>query len=648
MSCKRRAVAWILIALAGLVGCRKEPAGAPAGRIAVLRFENLSPDQSLSWMGRAFSEVIAAQLANGGPGGPVVVTSLRLHSFDRVLGVRPVSAPGISSERTEAVLAGAARIVYGEFTVRRGKLEARVTIENTGTGRMERTLAVSAPPGDVLAAAGEIARAIDASAAPYGTRSGAALSGYIHALEAGDAGAMEQSASAAIQADPDFAPPYRVLAQERLLRGDAPGAAAILEQALARGDRVPPLERARIELQAAEIAQDPNAQQAALLKLVKLDASDPAAWRALADGAMNHHDYRRAAESYRKAVEIEPGDTAAWNTLGYASAYAGDLAGGVAALRRYQALAPNDVNPIDSLGDIHLIQGKLADAMKFYQEASQKDPNFLNQGDLLKAAVAAYYSGDAAAADQAMERYFAARGKAQDPILEYRRAQWLWLRGQRTEGFRRMQAFAAANQNGALRDTASRAGAELSLWSLMLGDRAAAMQLAVKALGIASPAARGNALVAAFLAQDPAPASEWTVRAERLFGGAAQAGIRNFALAHALLLNREFPAAQLLLKQMWESGGTVADEGMPVMLAWADIETGRFDEAAPLLVFNPLPNTNGLTPYASFYLPRIFYLRGALAAKQSRAGDAASEFRKFLAFSGGTPLIWGEEAKARR
>ena len=54
----------------------------------------------------------------------------------------------------------------------------------------------------------------------------------------------------------------------------------------------------------------------------------------------------------------------------------------------------------------------------------------------------------------------------------------------------------------------------------MLGDRAAAAELAAKAVKVASPAARGNAIVAAFLAMPPASASEWSVRAEHFTGTA--------------------------------------------------------------------------------------------------------------------------------
>ena len=644
MYCSSRGVPAVLLTVLALGSCAKRPAPSSPERIAVLRFENLSPDASLAWVGRALSEVVSTQL--DGSARVRSISSQRLHSFDRMLGPRPISAPGISAESTQALLAGAASVVYGEYTVLNGKLEASVTIEDAHAPRTLRTFRVTVPGLDVLGAADAIARQIDPKPGPYTTHSEPALAAYIQALESGSAVSMEDKLSAAIQADPDFPPPYRLLAQERVQRGDAAGATAILDQAVARGDRLPAVDRARFELQAAEIGGDLNARYEALLKLVKLDSSDPMPWRALGETASSRHEYRRAMESYQKAVEIEANDAASWNALGYAAAYAGDLAAATSALRRYQALAPNDANPLDSLGDVNLISGKLAEAEKFYQESFQKDANFQNQGSLLKAAVARLYTGDIAAADQTANRYFDVRAKAKDPILEYRRAQWMWLTGRRKEAFGRMQAFVTATENTPLRDTASRAQAELSLWRLMTGNRDAAAKLAADGLRIGTPAARGNAAVAAFLALPPASPSEWSVRAERQFGGPGQNNIRNFALSYALLVNSAFQPAGLLLKQIWESGLPIADEGMPVLLAWTYIKTGKPQEAAPLLRFNPVPNANGLTPYATFYFPRIFYLRGLLAQKEGRTADAAAEFKKFLALSGDTPLIWGEAKDA--
>jgi hypothetical protein len=84
------------------------------------------------------------------------------------------------------------------------------------------------------------------------------------------------------------------------------------------------------------------------------------------------------------------------------------------------------------------------------------------------------------------------------------------------------------------------------------------------------------------------------------------------------------------------------------MLAWCYLETGRAKDAAPLLASNPIPSVNGLTPYTGFYLPRLLYLRGLLAEKEGRAGDARAYYDKFLALSGPDPLLWGEEKKVRQ
>ena len=292
--------------------------------------------------------------------------------------------------------------------------------------------------------------------------------------------------------------------------------------------------------------------------------------------------------------------------------------------------------------------GRLADAENFYLQSAKKDPNFDNNGSLIKAALAHLLTGDVAGANNLAERYLAARAEAKDPIVDYRRAQWTWISGRRKAAAQQMGAFALASESGPLRDIASRAYAELAVWSLMSGDREGAARLAQKALSIAGPASAGNALVARFLAQPPASSSEWVVRAEQQFPGPAQSAIKNFSLAYALLINQQFQPAMLLFRQMWETGSPTADEGLPVMLAWCYLETGRVKEAAPLLRSNPIPSANGLTPYTGFYIPRLLYLRGLLAEKEGRAGDARAYYDKFLALSGPDPLLWGEEKKVRQ
>jgi tetratricopeptide (TPR) repeat protein len=262
--------------------------------------------------------------------------------------------------------------------------------------------------------------------------------------------------------------------------------------------------------------------------------------------------------------------------------------------------------------------------------------------------VAHLLTGDAAGANNLAEQYLNARRQAKDPLVDYRRAQWSWISGRRKPAAQQMAAFALAAEGGPLREVASRAYSELAVWSLEIGDRGNAAALAQKALSLAGPASAGNALVAGFLTQAPASSTEWAVRAEQRFPGAAQTAIRNFALAHALIVDRQFQPALLLFRQMWESGSPIADEGLPVLLAWCYLETGHAKEAAPLLASNPVPSATGLSPYTGFYIPRLLYLRGVLAEKEGRASEARAWYDKFLALSGPDPLLWGEEQKARK
>jgi tetratricopeptide (TPR) repeat protein len=629
-----------------LIGCIRQPAGAPVERVAVLRLENLSGDASLGWVGRALSEIVAGGLS--GAGQPPVISAAGIHALDRALGVRPLSAPGISAESGQALAAGATLLAYGDYTVRHGKLEVRLTIEDARTLKVTRSFGVACPAGDVLGCGAALARRISSQTVPYGTRNPQALEAYTRALESSDAVVMEVGLGVAIAADPDFVPPYRLLAQIKAQRQDRAGAAAALDQALARGHAIPELERARLELESAELTGNPDARQNALSKLVKLDTGDSNAWHALGDSLMNRHQFPQALEAYRKASHLEPEDVALLNSIGYAAAQAGNLDAAASALRRYAALRPNEANPLDSMGDVHLAAGRLAEAEDFYLQAARKDPHFQNNGPLIKAALARLLTGDAPGANLLAERYLAARLEAKDPIVKYRRAQWTWISGRRQAAAQQMGAFALASEAGPLRDMASRAYAELAIWSLESGDRAGAGGLSSKALSIAGPTSAGNALVAKFLASPPASSSEWAVRAEQQFPGPAQSGIKNFSLAYALLLNQQFQPASLLLRQMWESGSPTADEGLPVMLAWCDLEIGRVKDAAPLLASNPIPSPNGLTPYTGFYIPRLLYLRGLLAEKEGRAGDARAYYDKFLTLSGPGPLVWGEEKKVRQ
>jgi len=646
-------VAVLAMAAAGTLSCGRGLRSAGPERLAILRFENLGADVSEDWMGRALEEVVTEDLSHAREIS--AINAVRIHMADAALGARPVSDPGISAERQAALAAGATRLGYGTYRVRAGRLDAQLSIEDVRSRRMARVLSASAAGGDVIAVGGALAVGISSHSTAYSTRSIEAVREFAQAMELGDSARAAPHLRQAIAADPNFGPAYRLLSQFELQQRDRSGARGTLEQALARGAQVNAIERARIAIELATVENEPQLRLRALNALVKLDPNDRGAWRVLAGLALARHEYGQSAEAYRRVLEGEPNDLTSWNDLGYASAFQGDLETARSAERHYQSLRPTEANPLDSLGDVNFMCGRFREAQEAYLQAAAKDPNFHNNGEFFKAAVARLYSGDVAGADALAERYRQARAAAHDALVDFRKAQWAWLSGRRKEACRQMEAFA----RGALNDVAPHAWAELTVWSLMLGDREAAAGFAEKTLRAATAGAAGTgtpgasagagglALITGFLVEPPVSAGEWEVRAEQTFPNPQQGGMRSLALTSSLLFAKEYGAAAALLKQAYENGPSAADQAAPVLLAWTYMETGRATDAARLLKTTPTPSANGSDAFLSFSFPRIEFLRGEQAALEGKRDEARAHYRLFLQLSGPDPLMWGEEQKAR-
>jgi len=597
--------------------CRGKAPAVPE-RYAILRFENLSPDASVNWMGRAFSEIISTELPPN-----VVITGARFHALDRTLGPRPISAPGISTERSAAILAGATRLGYGDFTLRGGRIEARLTIENAGGGH-GRVLTASA--GDIVAAASELARQISPHTIAFSTRNPRAVEDYIMAQEASTPDLMQQNAAAAIADDPNFATAYVLLADVKSRRGDRDGALAALDQALAHGSALSAADRGRIEVQAAALRNDFAARQRALAEIAKANPGDVDSWRALGEAAYARHDYAQAVEAYGKALQLLPDDVNLLNLLGYSQAYNGDSDAALRTFKRYQYLRPNDPNPLDSTGDINFMSGRFREAEALYLEADKKDRKLLGGGDLFKAAMARLMTGDVRSASGLARLFDEARAALHDPNAPVLPAEWAWITGDRKGATDQLEKLAASTPP-VQRETLSRACVDLAFFSLLQGDRAAAARWAVKAGNSGTPANAVPSIVAGFLAQSPVSPSEWAARADQLFPRAAQAEARDHTVSYALLLNRQFAAAAETLRRVYN--GPSSDPGIPILLAWSLIETGQNEGAGPLLRLNPLPQPGGAGPYMGFYFPRLFELRARLAEKSGRPEEAAANRKLF-------------------
>jgi hypothetical protein len=123
--------------------------------------------------------------------------------------------------------------------------------------------------------------------------------------------------------------------------------------------------------------------------------------------------------------------------------------------------------------------------------------------------------------------------------------------------------------------------------------------------------------------------------------------MRKIVLAYALLLHKEFQAAEPILSDLYQHSAPEPNEILPLLLAWTKVEAGHFEQAAPLVERYPVPSTSG-DIFTSLALPRLFYLRGAILEKQGRRDDAAKNYRLFLTLSGQDAQVFGEEDKARQ
>jgi len=578
-------------------------------RLAVLRFENLGPDPAADWMGRAFSEIIASELASAPQ--TYSISSSRLHSLGQTIGPRPISAPGVSAEAPLALAAGANRLAYGDYRIEGGRIHAHMVVEDPQTRSIRVLNAVTFPGPDVKSAATALARQLWSEAPEFSAHNLAAVEAYAKAIEAPDPAASEQSARQAIADDPDFGAPYLLLAEVQAQQRNRPALVQTLERANARGTALPQLDRARLEVIAAGLSGDRAARQRAIDVLVHTTPNDPGAWRSAAEMANQRRDYPQAVQAYERALAIEPEDAASWNQLAYSAAWAGNLPTAMAALRRYQSLRPGNPDPLDSMGDVNLMSGHLKEAEAFYLQATKMAPGYLNGADLYKAAFAHLMTGDVPGADALFHQYTGAAAH---------QAEWLWISGRRKQAYEMLAAQAPGLPS---RDAQSVAHAELAIWAILQSNAAGAAAEAQKAVELMTPASATGVALARFLASPPLSPEDWQARAQQFFPDSANAAaMRDVALGYAFLLTRQFPAALPFLRRSYDRTGAAPENSAGIELGWALAESGRAQEAASLLRITPAPSANGPSPLLSLWFPQIFQARAQALAKLGKADEA--------------------------
>jgi Flp pilus assembly protein TadD len=519
-----------------LGGCAKKAEG-PAPRYAVVRFENLSGDPGLEWTARGASELLPATLA-GALDGPII-SPASLVRLSSTLGLRPGGAPGISSEKTAAQLAGANRMITGYIERTAAGVRATGTEEDLGTQKVVRT--VSVVERSPLKALNELARALSPKAGPYQTSSEEAFRLYCIGREATEPEIALTSLAQAVRADANFGPAWRSLIEVTLASGNRQEAESLI--AKAREQKTDRLTLANLDFESAVLRGDQKARLAALKQVSLLSPTDTILLRTLAETEAAAGQFAEAAADWRRLRDILPADPDAWNQLGYALAWGGNYPEAVRTMEGYARLRPGDPNPPDSLGDVHFMYRKFKEAAASYQKAYALSPGFENGGDLYKAAWAKFMAGDKAGADASFAQFRKAQEKNDNFFLIA--ADWLYGTGRQKEAVAelrgKMETASAVAKPAALQ--------QLAVWELLAGDRTSAARDAEAAGPPATPAG----FLVRFATLPSAPAAEWEVRAARMVTAPAAVALRRLAVGYALLLDGKKEAALPVWKEIAET-----------------------------------------------------------------------------------------------
>lgn len=570
-------------------------------RLAIVPFENLSPDSNLNWAGRAIASALVYDLAPA--------PDLYAQLVDSTSG---------------AYTAQASEMLEGYVSERNGRLVIAATLESLGKTRTIASYEFSGPaPEGVLPLLNELAKRLSPAARPFGTGSRDAFHAYGSVLAGADAGAMAHGLEAATVADPHFAMSYLIWARLLGVEGQREQAGKVLQAARAANPDA--IDAAEIDYIAASIGGDVDGRVKALEALTRLTPANANWFRELAGLKLTQRRFQEAAQNYMAAARLAPEDAELWNQLGYAYAFEQDLAGANRALEHYeQMLGPANSNALDSLGEVNFLLGDFSEAGKYFLEAEEK--NGARHGDeLKKAAESRLMMGDLAGADALFQKYLGLAQRGQRQAAGFELAQWEFLTGRRKAGIARLEQLIPALDQ----DQQSLGWSQLSIWKMQTGAEGAAAEMAEKAVKLArSPRARNLSALCREIALARSNA-----------GGTS---------ACALLFARKFWAARPLLEATYRGTSPVLDGQIRTFLAWAEEGTGDVQSARRLLQTYPLPLSSGDPVLASMMFPRFLFLRGVVQQSDGKRTDAKKSFELFLKYAGNVPDVFGEEGAAKR
>ena len=342
------------------------------------------------------------------------------------------------------------QVVDGYITGRRGDLRISATVREEAGQSTVKTL--SAHGTTVLEAAASLAGQLNSTPKPYTSNNPEAIKEL-----------FSGHPDAALSLDPAYGAAHlaRIEALMRVGRKDELPVAL----AAAKPANFSVVERARLE---ALVADTPEERTKALLGLARATRFDLQIWRTAGEAALVSKDHATAIEAFQKALTFDPANVILWNTLAYAQAFTGDVESARTSLAEYRRLQPKEANAIDSLGEVYYINGRFQEAEKSFLEAFELNSALLGGGDMYRAALSRFLSGDRMKAEEYFRRYIEFRRKHNDALVPLREAVWLYATGRQE----------AARQKALSLDSAA-GKTQVALWDLadgkntpqILGDR---------------------------------------------------------------------------------------------------------------------------------------------------------------------------------
>lgn len=611
-------LAAVLMAGVGLfcAGCGKtgnvEQAGKQAGpiRVAILPVDDQRGEAAEAWPAAVLPVAIARQFANQ--------QQLTVRTAD--------SAP-------DALHAGATHLVHARLGGNVSNVELLLEVETVAERKIKPLGAVRAGGGKWLQAAVQAANKIKSAIAPgAGALAAPGVNGEQALALLGQALAGRPDApgdlDAVEKAHPDCGWCWEAASERLLRKGDREGALALLRRSRS-AQGVDEISRARLELLESGLSGDQAMRAQALERLSRLTPGNIEVLSELASRATREKRWEDAVHAWKRVLAADPANPNALNQLGYVEAWQGRFDEGLKWLNLYEAGNPGSANAADSKGEVLVMAGRFSEAEQSFVWSYEKDPDFNAGAAMEKAALACWLRGDENAARTRLDAYLKDRSARGDPLVEWRRARWLYLTG-KTEQARRLLDSVL---RGGAPPAQAFAQASLALWSFEAGDGvAAALHLA------------GLARI-----QHPAAARLLPLAASIANPGAMQKPPEKFNEGITALMRGEPGKAIEALKAAVRTSEPGEEWLARELLAWAYVLQGDPAAAGELTIHGwPIPATleGQVTDFLVY--PNLFYVRAKVALHKGDSAAAGKLFELYLKSAGTRPGVGPRIEEARR